>query len=1171
MSGERALPEQASLRYLKVEAKRRRAAGEFPTLHLAQLAIAREHGQPSWAALRAAVDAAAAGEGHALAQLRWIAARFAGAREPGWAAPGEDELREHFSARFLAALPPERLIPRLTEVVSELSADLEDLVVTIDRPFLAQGRVAGHLVMAETEPRVPYRVTGVRARRLGEGISDARAASPATASAGPVPAAVSELGPAAASQLGLVGLALAGASAAGPAWATATGWASLEPAEPLSPGHLFPAFQVTMTVTATAVLCLAAAGRLRLDAPANDYLTAVRLSDDAVTVRDLLTHTAGVTDPAEVSAPAAPPLTSVTGPAFACAGKRGTFALSHAGYAALGEVIATVSGLMVDAVDDRGVGVFGRHRDQHALGAAVRSRRGLFLGGEDAGAFQRNVDAERLPGQLGRIALCGNLDLAVADADRVALDRHRAGKRPCASSHGLSLARTHRGGGWLGWDRRGDDRGRGVCGAVPRFHPALRGHRQCGGRGGRLHHRLGAARADIGARWRAVDSRSSRRWCRWRQMCGRRWAATRCSPMRRTGVNIRACRAAAARRSSTSIRCGRRTRSMRWASTTTCRWPTGAGLSVGPDVEITDGPYDAAYLSANIAGGEGYDWYYASDADRIAGTRTPITDGAYGEPWAWRCKDIVGWWSNAHHDRPGGVRRGSATGWVPKSKPIVFTELGCGAVDKGANQPNVFVDPKSAESAQPHFSNGTPDPLAQRQVLRAALSYWADDAHNPASDVYDGRMVLRSTLWTWDARPYPAFPLLADVWTDGANHATGHWMTGRLGGLASDELARAVAADFGVTLGAVQATAPFVHGYLVEAPQTARAALDPLLSASGLAVHDTPDGLALALASRREPVVIDDVVAADGPMISRRRPDPGEAIGQIALSYVDRERSYQSGAVTAIAASAGALESDRAGLVLDLVGARITAERLLRDRLALSDTLEFTAPPSLLALEVGDPVQVAGDVFGVTEIRDGLARRISAKAIPRATEIAIAGGRTGQPESGPSPVALPVIDFAHLPADPDDLAHSRLAAGAYASPWPGSVSVTDDLSGTAITSLRLPATLGELTAPVGTGDIFVWDDGNVLDVTLYAGHLSSKDEVEVLAGGNLLAVETDAGDWEVVAFANAELVAPNHYRLTHLLRGRWGTDYAIGVCAAGNRVLLLDARTKLLPVSAGVA
>ena len=35
------------------------------------------------------------------------------------------------------------------------------------------------------------------------------------------------------------------------------------------------------------------------------------------------------------------------------------------------------------------------------------------------------------------------------------------------------------------------------------------------------------------------------------------------------------------------------------------------------------------------------------------------------------------------------------TAWVPQSKPIWFTEIGCPAVDQGANQPNVFLDPKS--------------------------------------------------------------------------------------------------------------------------------------------------------------------------------------------------------------------------------------------------------------------------------------------------------------------------------------------------------------------------------------------------------------------------------------------------------------------------------------------
>jgi len=345
VSGERALPVQASLRYLKVEAKRRHAAGEFPTLHLAQLAIAREHGQPSWTALKEAVDAAGAAagrEGNALAQLRWIAARFAGADEPGWLAPGEDELREHFTGTFLTAVPPARLIATITEIAPALRTEL---TVTIDRPFLAQVRLAGRLVMAETEPRPPYRLTGLRVRRMGERISDERAAAPATTASGTIPAGVPGLAEGVTGRLGLVGLALAGASARGQAWATATGWASLERAERLTAAHAFPAYQVTMAVTAVAVLRLAAAGRLRLDAAANSYLSEIRLADDAVTVRELLTHTAGVTDPAEISAPDVPPLAAVIGPAFACTGKRGTFGLSHAGYAALGEIIAGRAGV----------------------------------------------------------------------------------------------------------------------------------------------------------------------------------------------------------------------------------------------------------------------------------------------------------------------------------------------------------------------------------------------------------------------------------------------------------------------------------------------------------------------------------------------------------------------------------------------------------------------------------------------------------------------------------------------------------------------------------------------------------------------------------------------------------------------------------------------------------
>jgi hypothetical protein len=124
VSGERALPEQPSLRHLKLEAKRRLAAGEFSTLHGSQLAIAREHGQPSWTALKAAVDARGPADGRAVEQLRWIAARFGDAAEHGWTAPGVRELREHFTDEFLSHVTPERLIAIFTAAPNELREEL---------------------------------------------------------------------------------------------------------------------------------------------------------------------------------------------------------------------------------------------------------------------------------------------------------------------------------------------------------------------------------------------------------------------------------------------------------------------------------------------------------------------------------------------------------------------------------------------------------------------------------------------------------------------------------------------------------------------------------------------------------------------------------------------------------------------------------------------------------------------------------------------------------------------------------------------------------------------------------------------------------------------------------------------------------------------------------------
>jgi hypothetical protein len=105
--------------------------------------------------------------------------------------------------------------------------------------------------------------------------------------------------------------------------------------------------------------------------------------------------------------------------------------------------------------------------------------------------------------------------------------------------------------------------------------------------------------------------------------------------------------------------------------------------------------------------------------------------------------------------------------------------------------------------------------------------------------------------------------------------------------------------------------------------------------------------------------------------------------------------------------------------------------------------------------------------------------------------------------------------------------------------------------------------MGELAGAMGIGTDAVWD-GRSLLLKLYSGHLSSKDDATVLAGGNRIAVLSSSGAWEVLGFGDAELVSPGVYRLNRLLRGQGGT--VAGAALSGAAVLVLDESVARLAV-----
>jgi CubicO group peptidase (beta-lactamase class C family) len=335
----RSIPGRPSLRHVKLEAKRRVAAGEIAALHDAQAAIAREHGLPSWAALKQACAA----DNPALAHVQWIVERFRDAGEPGWTTPGDDELRQHFDDVFLAAIPSASLI----ETIVKNAADLRsELTVIQQAPFEALVQLASVRYVAVVTPEPPHRLIGLRGFALAERITDPRAREPSPVRAtGRPPDGITAMAAAACAELGLPAVLVAGGEPGQPPWVVAAGHASLEESQPLQPDCRFPLPGATGLVTAVALLRLVAEGRLDLDAPANDRLRTVRLASDAVTAREMLSHTGGVDSPAELYADVVPDLADLMGPVIACDGPRGTPWPSNGGYGVLGQLIADVTGM----------------------------------------------------------------------------------------------------------------------------------------------------------------------------------------------------------------------------------------------------------------------------------------------------------------------------------------------------------------------------------------------------------------------------------------------------------------------------------------------------------------------------------------------------------------------------------------------------------------------------------------------------------------------------------------------------------------------------------------------------------------------------------------------------------------------------------------------------------
>ena len=547
--------------------------------------------------------------------------------------------------------------------------------------------------------------------------------------------------------------------------------------------------------------------------------------------------------------------------------------------------------------------------------------------------------------------------------------------------------------------------------------------------------------------------------------------------------------------------------------------------------------HDLDYLRANVEGGEGFDWYYASTADRNVQRRTPIDDPVYAY------KNLRHWWAQPHVNRVAGEPAGQ-TAWVPRSKPLWLLEVGCPAVDKGANQPNVFFDAKSVDSARPYHSSGARDDLIQRRYIEALLGHYEDN-NEPGFIDLD-----RASIWAWDARPYPYFPARLDVWSDGDSWARGHWLNGRTGLMPVADVVEEIARDSGLSDIDVSGVGGVIPGYVVDRPMSAMAALAPLLQLFAIEMSERAGEVSFRIGGGA-PLVLDAADRVAGP-VRRTRDDPEGRIRDVRIRYISAAHDYGQASASAreLTAESVAIADLVVPAVLDEGFARHVAERELAAAHAGGETLSFALPLSSgLALDAGDRVVMDGVLWRVETVEAGRQVDVQARRDVREASAWLSGAQPGTPP----PVAF--TGAPHLLAF-DLPGREGVSVGALLSPF-APVQATHD--GQAVT-LDAPLRIGATLVSLPLAPIAVADRTTHLDVRIDNLPLSSQTEASLR-----FAVETQTG-WEIIAARDAELIGPATYRLSYLLRGQDGSDAFMADVPAGARIVWLGRGLDTLDV-----
>lgn len=376
-----------------------------------------------------------------------------------------------------------------------------------------------------------------------------------------------------------------------------------------------------------------------------------------------------------------------------------------------------------------------------------------------------------------------------------------------------------------------------------------------------------------------------------------------------------------------------------------------------------------------------------------------------------------------------------------------------------------------------------------------------------------------------------------------------------------------------------------VNGYVVGRPATAWGALQPLALAFNFDIADKGGALTVVRRGRAPIATFDpgDLAAigisgdggtSRGRAVSVPREHDRALPRRSAITYRDIDRDYQSSTEAAERQFGGSDTRLNAEIALNLTAteARRIADRLLHEAWAGRETVDLALTDQWIDLNASDAVAVPLGSAGLAYMRIERINRNRAGIC----EVSL---RSDDPEvyrsvavrqAPPVPsneldlvgnTKLVLID-APILLDANDDDGFYWAATGQNQGWRGADiqrSIDGGVSYDGFAAATGEGDIGTVAGTVPAGPVLVWDRATVITVTLLpGGELESATEQQVYAGANVAWIGPANGQGgEYIQFATATLVGPQTWQLSDLLRGRRGTEHAVGTHGPGETFVLM--------------